>query len=134
MMTLVKAIPLPLFILILSAFSIALFRYAIYAYKTKNRDAFLPVLVAAFGGPIAIFSRCIYDYFPTDSGISKVSFIISVIFIIIIIIVLYRMIWRRYKRGAIGKREKSVILISICSLIFAVLGFSVIFILMILGI
>ena len=52
-MTLVKAIPLPLFILILSAFSIALFRYAIYAYKTKNRDAFLPVLVAAFGGPIA---------------------------------------------------------------------------------
>ena len=134
MMTLVKAIPLPLFILILSAFSIALFRYAIYAYKAKNRDAFLPVLVAAFGGPIVSFSRCIYDYFPMDSLISKVSFIVLMVFIVAFLIVMFRMLWKRYHQGYIQGKEKTVLFIGLGFIIFGILGFSVIFILMKLGI
>ena len=133
MMTLVRVIPLPIFVLISLGIFIALLGYAAHAYK-KNRDVFLLCIVASFAGPIAIFSRCVYDYFSIDSVISKLSFYICVVFIIALLIVLCRVIWKRYRRGYIQGKDKAVMFVGFGFIFLAVIGFLMIFLLMKLGI
>ena len=134
MLTIIKLIPLPVFILLSLVLAVALLWYAVKSFRSKNRDAFLPCLVASFAGPIAIYARCIYDYFPVSSVMRSSSMVIMIVFIVLFLFVIGRVIWKRYRKGLIQGNDKIVMIIGLVFLVFGILMSLVIIILMKLGV
>ena len=130
-MRIITLIPLPLFIVVMSAFSIALLCRSIQLYHTPNREFFGVSFIASLFGPVAIIARCVYDFCPINSIAWNISMISLAVIILIFVLLLFKIGWKRVQKG---QAEKFLILLGGGFFIFGSLAFAVIIILMKFGI
>ena len=134
MITLVKIIPLPIFIIAMLGITIALFSYGIKSRHGKYREFSYFYFTVALAGPIAIFARCVDDFSPVNSPLRSVSLAILLVTLGIVLFMTFRIIWRRYKKGLIRGQQRALISVAFGALIFGGCLAVIIAILMALGV